>query len=674
MAAAADNLFYDRDLSWLSFNSRVLEEGAKSTVPLKERLNFLSIYSSNLDEFYRVRMPALLALHRIEGEDLPTVLPQIKSVIHEQQERFGTILTKQIIPDLASNNIMLLYNQPVPEALKENVINYFFEVVAGYISLIELTEDCSLFPENNQLYLAAIVELEKGERHYVLNVPSDKLSRFYSIQKDEVTYVFFLEDIIKFNVDRLFDGVTCTGCYSFKITRDAEMDLKDEYEGNLARKIEIEIIHRDQGMATRFLYDGQMPEALKRSLKRQLQINESTFVEGGAYHNFKDLSGLPLKGENFSYEAWPKNKFRWPAADQRLLEYLNDQDVLIHPPYQSYDTVLRFFNEAAIDVHVTRIYVTLYRVAPESRIVNALINAARNGKKVTAFVELKARFDEANNIKWAKRLNEAGVQVLYSIPALKVHAKVALIKRKANKKSSYYGIFSTGNFNESTARFYTDHVLLTSNLTMLQEAKRLFQFLKKGRKPSEKDVIDFKKLLVAQFNLQGRFLSLIDKEIQNAQQGQEAGIDIKLNNLEDKVLIEKLYEASRAGVKVRLIVRSICCLIPGVKGMSENITVTRIVDRYLEHGRVFIFNNNGNPIVYLGSADWMNRNIYRRIEVCFPIENAEIKSLLRTMFELQQADNTQAVRLDNELQNVSITVAAGDEQRQSQREINVLLQ
>lgn len=668
------NTFFDRDLSWLSFNGRVLEEAERSDVPLKERLNFLSIFSSNLDEFYRVRMPALLALHRIDSEQAASsTVPKIKSIIHEQQERFGAILTEEIIPELAANQIVLLLKQPIPEAIKQKAINYFFDVVAGYIELVEIDDDCSLFPENNRLYLAAITEDHDGHhRYYILNVPSDKVARFYAVEHEGQTFVLFLEDVIKLNLNKLFHGVRCLGCYSFKITRDAELDLKDEFEGNLARKIETEIAQRDKGRASRFLYDVHMPDYLLKKLQHQLQMKHSTFVRGGTYHNLKDLSSLPVTGSKFSYTPWPKNSLQWQPSDQKLLDHLQQNDILLHPPYQNYDVVLRFFNEAAIDVHVTRIYATLYRVATESRIVNALISAANNGKRVTVFVELKARFDEANNIKWAKRMKAAGVQVLYSIPTLKVHAKVALVKRKIDHKTHYCGILSTGNFNESTARFYTDHVLLTGNRTMLREAEKLFRFLRKGRKRSPEDKLKFKTLLVAQFNLQERFIALIDREIDHATQGLKARIDIKLNNLEDRVLISKLYDASRAGVEVRLIVRSICCLIPGVAGMSDNITVTRIVDRYLEHGRLFIFHNNNSPDVILGSADWMNRNIYRRIEVCFPIADPKMKRELIEIFEIQRRDNTQAVRLDSQLQNREI-LNSGDELYQSQKEISFLL-
>ncbi len=341
--------------------------------------------------------------------------------------------------------------------------------------------------------------------------------------------------------------------------------------------------------------------------------------------------------------------------------------MLINTPYHSYDTILRFFNAAALDETVEEVYVTLYRVARDSRIANALINAASAGKKVTVLVELKARFDEANNIKWANRMKDAGVDIIYSVTALKVHAKVAMVKRRINGRVKYYGLLATGNFNENTAAFYTDHILMTANKDLLREIELLFIFLAKREKPTSPDLINFEHLLVAQFNLQDRFLAMVDREMNNAAKGLPASITIKLNNLEEQLLISKIYDASQAGVKISLIVRSICCLVPGVKGMSENITIKRIVDRYLEHGRAFIFHNNGNPEVYLGSADWMNRNIYRRIEVCFPVYDEQLKADIINIINIQLADNVQAVMLNEKLQNVSVKTTGPA--IQSQREV-----
>ena len=363
------------------------------------------------------------------------------------------------------------------------------------------------------------------------------------------------------------------------------------------------------------------------------------------------MSSFPIKDAKWSNQKWPKVVYPTFRKDITLHQQIIENDLLINPPYQSYDSVLRFFNEAATDELTTEIYTTLYRVASDSKIVNALITAAKNGKKVTVLVELKARFDEANNIKWAKKMKAAGVEIIYSVTALKVHAKVALVKRKQGIRIQYTGLFATGNFNETTANFYTDHILMTAHQGMLRELELLFLFLARREKPSNPNLIKFNHLLVAQFNLQTKFLELIQREIEFANLGQPAAITIKLNNLEEAVMINKLYEAANAGVKINLIIRGICRLVP-----TENITIRRIVDRYLEHGRIFLFHNNGNEEMFLGSADWMSRNIYRRIEVCFPIFNTAIKAEIKEILSLQLKDNVQAVLIDEEMSNIPVPV------------------
>jgi polyphosphate kinase len=389
------------------------------------------------------------------------------------------------------------------------------------------------------------------------------------------------------------------------------------------------------------------------------------------YHNLKDFFSLPVKSQGTSYEEWVAVNSQGLDEAASVSALIEDRDMIIHTPYQSYHSILRFFNEAAVNPDVEEIYISLYRVASNSRIVNALISAAKSGKNVMVMVELKARFDEANNLKWAKKMKDAGVKIIYSVTALKVHAKIALVKTRKAGRIAYTGLLATGNFNESTAKFYTDHILFTSNPDLLREMELVFLFLTKREKPSASNQIDFKHLLVAQFNLQSKFIELIDREIAFAKAGKPASMVLKMNNLEERVLISKLYEASQAGVKISMIVRSICCLIPGVTGMSENITVRRIVDRYLEHGRVFIFNNDGNKEVFLGSADWMNRNIYHRIEVCYPVYDEAVKNEVIQIVDLQLQDNIQAVILNEELKN--IPVPKGEPVVQAQREIYRLL-
>jgi polyphosphate kinase len=664
--------FFDRDLSWLLFNERILLEANKEDLPVMERINFLSIFSSNLDEFYRVRMPVLLALHNLathgnsEKED---VLLEAQILIGHQQQKFGQVFTSRLIPLLKDNKINLLFNEPIPVAINDKVSDYFYSQVMSFLQPIDLADTKkNFFPENNRLYFFINLRTrDDKERNVILNIPSNQLPRFYSVSADDQQYIIFLDDIIRHNLDKLFANETLQGCFSFKITRDAELDLKDEYQGDLTEQIEKQLLKRDLGIATRFLHQPGIPLRILHFITEKFNLQSSSVVEGGMYHNLKDLMGLPVNNPSLRYSRWAPATNSTIGSWSSLFDYIEKQDCIFHAPYQSYNTILRFFNEAATDVTVEEIFVTLYRVASDSRIVNALISAANNGKKVRVMVELKARFDEANNIKWAKKMKAAGVNIIYSDKALKVHAKVALVKRQVNGRDKYSGLLATGNFNESTAAFYTDHILMTANPLLLREMELLFIFLSKGKKSAEGYPINFKHLLVAQFNLQSGFMELIDKEIANAKQNLPAAITIKLNNLEERKLIAKLYEASQAGVKISMIVRSVCCLIPGIPGMSENITIRRIVDRYLEHGRIFIFHNNGDKKAFLGSADWMNRNIYRRIEVCFPVYDEKIKAEILQIIDLQLKDNVQAVILNTQLQNIIID--AKPPLVQSQREI-----
>ncbi len=716
--------FFDRDLSWLSFNYRVLEEGAKETVPLLDRISFLSIYCSNLDEFYRVRIPALSALQKIKitKDSLYTspggnsILQEITTAVNGQLEHFGQVLHGRVLPALASQGIHFIYGQPIPEAVKKEADEYFFTQLLAFLQPVHLSRaKDNFFPGNDKLYFAvvtgkdnnreisglrivgveskdqpmggpgAIRDESNEEDIYILNIPSDGLPRFYRAEADGTQTILFIDDIIRENLPFIFPGLSIKGAYSIKITRDAELDLEDEYDGDLAEKIEKKLVKRDAGLATRFLYQPGIPFPILESLISSLGLNKASIVEGGRYHNLRDLSAFPVKDERLSYPKWPSQKRSYDGVDLAdsghsekngggysdsigsghsrgngdrlcsLFDLIAARDMLLHAPYESYDLVLRFFNEASIDPSVEEIYLTMYRIARDSRIAHALISASRNGKKVTVFVELKARFDEANNLRWAEQMKAAGVKIIYSIPGLKVHAKVALVKKRSHQRMIYYGLLATGNLNENTARFYTDHILLTGNHDLMRELELLFIFLGKHKDPRESVKIPFRHLLVAQFNLHQRFLSLIDREIENAGKGLPSSITIKLNNLEEQVLISKLYEASNAGVKINLIVRSICCLIPGVPGISENISVKRIVDRYLEHGRVFIFHNNGEEEIFLGSADWMNRNIYRRIEVCFPLYDEQLKQEIREIIRLQWQDNVSAVTLNASMDNVPVS-------------------
>lgn len=655
-----ETAFFNRDLSWLKFNERILTEAGRNTVPLLERIKFLSIFSSNLDEFYRVRMPVLLALEKLSSKENNNIrieedlLQSANDMISRQQQQYGRVLQLEIIPQLKMHQINLLYGQPFPQQIQKTLTRYFLSQVMAFLQPVYLDDKTDFFPSNNELYFLITLKNGSDIKAVILNIPSNELPRFYKVEDAGETFVVFLDDLVRFHLNRLFPHDEVLDCFSFKITRDAEIDLKDEYSGSLSDQLEKQLMKRDLGLATRFLHQPGIPANVFEVVKKLFNLKKANMVEGGQYHNLKDLMGFPVKNDQLSNQSWGKI-CNTDFAVGTLTDAIAERDIIIHTPYQSYESVLRFFNEAAVDETVKEIYITLYRVASDSKIVNALISAAKNGKKVTVLVELKARFDEANNMKWAKKMKSAGVEIIYSVTALKVHAKVALVKRKIKGRMQYVGLFATGNFNETTASFYTDHILMTAHKEMLREVELLFIFLAKRVKPSSADLIPFKHLLVAQFNLQQSFLNLIDREIEHALQGKPAGITIKMNNLEEKVLINKLYEASNSGVKIEMIVRGICRLIPGVIGMSENIKVTRIVDRYLEHGRIFVFHNLGKQDLYLGSADWMNRNIYRRIEVCFPIYDEQIKTEILDLIEIQKQDNVQAVLIDEKMDNIPVT-------------------
>jgi polyphosphate kinase len=656
-------MFYNRDLSWLGFNYRVLQEAADPNVPLFERLKFLSIFSSNLDEFFRVRYPSVIALSKLDKKvrlqvnfgEIDDITERVQNEINRQLDTFGSILTGQIIPELRQNNISFYYKTPIRSEHIHEVREIFLSQVLSFIQPIFLDgeNNKSFMPENNQLYF--VVTLEENYqgilKQAIINIPSAKLQRFFVLTPlEESEYVIFIDDIIRENLVYLFPGLKIISVYSIKFNRDAELHLMEDYTGDLLEKIEKQLKKRDYNSPSRFLYEDGMPVNLQLFLAAAFQVKSDDMFAGGRYHHLSDLSAFPKFGKKLEYEKWKPLSSANVMNSGDIFNILNSQDILLHIPYQSYNPVLSFFNQAAVDIEVTDIYITLYRVAAESHIVNALISAAKNGKNVIAFIELKARFDEANNIKWSRVMKQAGVKIIYSLPHIKVHSKVALVKKRKGAETASYAILSTGNFNEITAQFYTEHVLMTTERGITKELLKLFKFLQKKHKPLESNKLRFNNLLVAQFNLNEGLESLIDAEVQKAQAGQAGMIRIKVNNLEEPYFISLLYKASQAGVKIELIVRSICCLIPGVAGRSDNITVKRLVDRYLEHSRLFIFGTEENAQVIMGSADLMTRNLYQRIEVCVPIKNTAIRKELIDYFELQWQDTDKAVMLLPDLQ------------------------
>ena len=679
---AKEFTFINRDLSWLSFNHRVLLEAADESVPLYSRIQFLSIFSSNLDEFFRVRMPSIYAFTSINAkktslrEEYPENLSQrVIEYLQGQLQDFGRIFTGQILPSLEENKIHLYYGDNIRPEHTETIIEFFLSRVLSFLQPVILKKENqgTIFLENNYLYF--IVDIEDADtpgmhQYALLNIPSDQLPRFYELPPiEDKHYLLFLDDVIRENLTEVFPGYRIQGAYAVKLTRDAELNIEDEFTGDIADKIERQLGKRDIGLATRFLFDGKMPAEIRDFLIQYFDIREEEMVEGGRYHNLKDMGSLPNPtNKKLTYESWPAIPHPDFNTSNSIFKTITEGERLLHLPYHSYNYILRFFNEAAIDPQVIEIYVTLYRVAANSHIVNALISAAKNGKKVTVFVELKARFDEANNLKWSKKMKSAGVRIINSIPGLKVHAKIALVKRFEDGKMNHYSLLATGNFNETTGKFYTDHVFFTFKREFSDELQQLFLYLQSRLQPDEVEKLRLKHLLVSQFNMVKRFSKMIDREIENARAGLPAHIIIKVNNLQERGMIEKLYEASNAGVKIELIVRSICCAAPGIEGQSENITIRRLVDRYLEHARVFMFHNNGDPEFYMGSADWMSRNLYSRIEVIFPVYDEKLKKEINDILQLQLSDTKKAVIFGADLSNQRIH-AVGDKSIAAQEAI-----
>ncbi len=653
--------YFNRDLSWLSFNDRVLAEAGNETLPLYERIKFLAIYSSNLDEFFRVRVAFIKRLMLLDKGKLNKkaelsnpgdILAQVHEEVGRQQNRFGRILQGSILPLLRKNKIHLYHNEPYQDAHLEAVEGLFFSDILTFIQPIILPRKSRkrLFLENRQLYLVA--ELKKRDVEYIgiINIPSNHVQRFQQLPKIQgVSYFTFIDDVIRYYVRVIFAGFTVKKVHSVKLNRDAELFLEDDYSENVVNKIKKSLEKRDVGMPSRFLYDPSINSSTLEFLQKKIDLLNEDCIAGGRYHNLFDLFSLPNpSGGKLEYKPMPPLSCSAFEKQESIFSAINKRDILLSFPYQRYDYILRFFNEAAIDPDVVSIMATLYRVARESHITNALISAARNGKNVSVLVEAKARFDEENNLRWAERMQLAGVRIVFSEEAIKVHSKVALVIRKEEKrKRRKYAFLGTGNFNERTADVYTDFALLTADEALTDELEDVLRFTLR-----EKDKVDLKYLLVAQINMPQEFVRLIDQEIENAVNGKKAEIILKLNNLQDKNMIKKLYSAAKKGVQIRLIIRGICCLIP-----RKNIIVTRIVDRFLEHARIYLFHNDGEKKLFIGSADWMERNLYRRIEVVFPVFDELARKIILDNLTLQIKDNTKAVRLDANLRNVEIQKA-----------------
>ncbi len=649
----------NRDLSWLSFNDRVLQEACDPETPLLERLKFLGIYSSNLDEFFRVRIATNRRIKKSSPKNslLPggltpdQLLKQVQFTIYDQQEKFEECY-EQILKELALHSIFIINEQQVTREQGDFILQYFNETVMPALVPV-MIENTSKFPYLKDRSIYFLVEMtlngkKEKLRHALIEIPST-LPRFIVLPKEN-KYIILLDDIIRYCINEVFFNFEYDSiqAYTIKLTRDAELDIEQDVTKSLVKKLSESIKKRRTASPVRLIYDDTIPPEILAYLLKKLEFKKDDHpVPGGRYHNFIDFINFPsLNRDDLKYtynKPLPHKKIKPKTS---LLAIIKQKDILLSFPYQSYHYIIDVLREAAIDPKVKALQITLYRAGKNSHIVNILINAIKNGKKVTVVVELQARFDEEANIRWANKLQEEGAQVIYGVPGLKAHSKLFLITRSEHGEDVMYAHIGTGNFNEDTAKIYCDHSLLTADKNITEEVARVFMFYKDNYKTG-----NYKHLLVSPFFMRKRLSQLIAKEIETARSGKEAFIFLKMNSLTDPELIKKLYDASKAGVKIRLIIRGICSLLPGVKDLSENIEAISIVDKYLEHARVFIFSNDGIPKVYLSSADWMPRNLDFRSEVAVPINDEDIKKELIEIMEIQWKDHTKARILDENQSN-----------------------
>ncbi len=655
--------FVNRELSWLSFNDRVLQEAHDPTVPLIERLRFMGIFSSNLDEFFRVRVASINRLidinkkdKRILGYSPQKTLKDIKKIVLGQQAKFEKLYKEVLLKELADEKIFILDDKQLNVVRGAFVKEYFKETVLPALVPIMLEKDKPFpFLRDKSIYLfIKLLNKDEPEKHKLglIEVPTDLISRFLILpDTNNLKFIILLEDVIRYCLDEIFKLFNYNDyeSYTIKLTRDAELDFDlNDLHSNIVENLSKSLKQRKKGKPVRFVYDQSMPKDMLLFLKSKLNLFPDNIIPGGRYHNFKDFIKFPDLGN--PQLVYPKSiplKINNLSRATSMFAEISKQDYMVHTPYQSFDYVIQFLREAAIDPKVEDIKISLYRLAKNSRIINVLINAARNGKNVTVILELKARFDEENNIGWNQKLIDEGVKVTYGIRNKKVHSKLCLITRNEKNRLVYYANLSTGNFNEVTSGIYCDHSLFTCDKRITVEVARVFHFLEKGTIRG-----NYKHLLVAPLNMRRKIEELIEHEISNAKAGIKAGIIIKLNNLVDQDLIHKLAQASTAGVKIKLIIRGICCLIPGVKGFTENIEAISIVDKYLEHTRAFIFEHGGKELTYISSADWMVRNLDMRAEVAFPIYDIDLKQEIKHMLELQWKDNTKARVINKEQNNL----------------------
>jgi len=667
--------YINRDISWLSFNFRVLQEAMDKTLPLYERIKFLAIYSNNMEEFYQVRVSYYKEMLRHESE-FPTdhvrqvnpsdIIRQINEIVTNQQAIFHLIFEDEILPELRKNNIVVVGEKDRLTGAQLDYIREIFysDILTSIQPVILVKKKVRPFLKTGQPYIAIEmvskerVGIKQRRRYAIVKIPTDhNIPRFLELPgENDKHYIMFLEDVIMRHSESLFPGYKVKNWYSLKLTRDADLEY-DDYEGeDLIETIDRIRALRSIGSPNRFQYDRRMPENLLNYIMASFGISRDILVIGGSRHNFRDFFNFPnpiypkLEIENLPPVPIPA------LANQKktMASLIGKKDYLLSVPYQPFEHFLRFLREAATDPSVEEIKATQYRVSDHSVVVNTLIDAAENGKKVTVFVELKARFDEEANLKWANEMTKAGIRIIYSIPKLKVHAKIALVIRKKDSKHGDQAYLATGNFNEKTARLYGDHGLFTSNPEVLREVKELYNHLEdQDLRP------DFRHILVPGFNMIPQFIRLIDQEIDHVKKGGIGYILLKMNGLQDGEMVDHLYRASEAGVKIDLIIRGVCTLKTG-QPYSRNIRVIRIVDRYLEHARIFVFLNNGEHQIYMGSADWMKRNLRRRVECVFPVYDPDARKEILDILNIQLSDNVKACEVDENLNNVRIITRGPD--------------
>jgi polyphosphate kinase len=654
----------NREISWLHFNERVLQEAADTTVPLIERLRFLAIFSSNLDEFYRVRVATLTRLSDVNvqakemlGFSPKKVLKQIKEQVVDLERRFDK-LYEEIIQQLADEKIYIINEKQLNVSRGQFVRTYFIDEVLPKLVPVMLDSGriSKPFPElkDRRIYFLIRLTQKKKVSYALLEVPTNVFSRFLILPPERnLNFIILLDDIIRYCFTELFYIFNYTRIegYTIQLTRDAELDLDQNVSEKFIDVLASSLKKREKGKPMRLLYDAEMPRDMLDYLRKKMKLSSEFFIPGNRYHNFKDFIKFPNVGSS-KLEFRPLNPLPVAGFDLKrsLFSQMKKSDYLVSLPYQSYDYIIHFLREAAIDPKVVTIAISLYRLAEQSSVVNALINAVANGKEVHCFLEIKARFDEQANIDWSQKLTEAGANVYLSRADVKVHAKICLVGRKEKKGIRHFAILATGNYNEKTAQIYCDHSLFTVNRNIVNDLTKLFTDLARNTFSD-----GYQAIITSPLETRPRLMEMIDREIEHASAGRPASLIFKMNSLTDEALIRKMYEASNAGVRIDLIVRGICSLVPQVAGVSENIYLRSIVDRYLEHARVWIFHNGGEEEIYLSSADFMNRNLDKRVEVSFPIYDPGIKEQIRHIIHLQLNDTTKARTVNMPEKNQYIT-------------------